>query len=206
MRCPNQKIIVKAEDMYNYYAKHGNLTLYVDPLFKRGHRKVRVADVVAIPDKLEDWCRIVPDVRVGDRIYFHYNALKEDNMLPDHKGLWVIQYDQVFCTVRSGEIIMIAGRILAEPMFDDDVVEIDVNGHKQKAKLTASGLVKEINPEHSLKKAKLAHIGNPQVGDDPVPIEKGQIFYYIKNGDFKNEIEGKEYFVMYQEDILAVEN
>jgi co-chaperonin GroES (HSP10) len=206
MKCPNQKIIVKANDIYNYYQEHGSISLYVDPLFKKGQRKVRVAEVVAIPEKLEDWCKIIPDVRVGDKVYFHYNALKEDNMLPDYQGLWVIDYDFIFCTVRDGQINMIGGRILAEPLFDDDIVEIEVDGFKQKAKLTQSGLVKELNPSHSLKKAKLASIGKPLIGEPAIPIQVGDVFYYIKNGDFRNEIEGKDYFVMYQEDVLAIEN
>lgn len=205
MKVPTQKLIIRAENIYNYYATHGNLTLYVDPLFKPGQRKVIVGDVYGVCDEMYPYSKIVNDVKPGDKVYFHYNAINEDALIPGHKGLWLIDYDTVFCAVREGNIIMIGGRILAESIYDDDIVEIDVDGLKQKAKLTPSGLVKEINPAYNMHRARLAHIGSPLIGDDPIPINPGDIFYYIKNGDFKNTIEGKEYFVMMQDEILAVD-
>lgn len=206
MKAPKHKIIVRADNMYNYYVKHGNLTLYVDPMFKRGHRKVRVADVVSIPQELESWCNVVPEVKEGDRIYFHYNALEEFNIIPDQQGLWVIDYTEIFCAVRDGKIIMIGGKILSEALFDEDIQEVEVDGVMTRVRLTKSGLVSEVNPEHNLRKARLAHIGTPLAGEEPVPIQPGDVFYYVNNADFKNTIEGKEYFVMNQEDIIAIEN
>jgi co-chaperonin GroES (HSP10) len=205
MKVSSQKIIIRSEDIYDYWAKHGNLTLYVDPMFKPGQRKIVTGEVVDVCDTMESWNKISPDILVGDKLYFHYNALKEDNAIPDKSGLWVIDYDTVFCAVRGGQIVMIGGRILAEPIFDNDIVDIDVDGFKHKAKLTSSGLVKELDPGHNMNKAKLMHIGKPRIGDPEVDIKVGDVFYYIKNGDFKNTIEGKEYFVMYQDEILAVD-
>lgn len=205
MKVPAQKLIIQAKDMYDYYAKHGNLTLYVDPMFNPGKRKVIFGDVVAACDTMHHWCNIVPEVQVGDRVYFHYNALSDINAIPDTDGLWVLDYEFVFCAVRNGEIIPIGGRVLAEPMFDEDIVEIDAGGFTAKAKLTESGLVKELNPGHNLSKARLAYIGAPLAGNLPVCIKPGDVFYYIKNGDFKNRIEGKDYFVMLQDEILAID-
>lgn len=205
MKVPAQKLIIRAKDMYDYYVKHGNITLYVDPLFNPGKRKIISGDVVAICDLMHPWSTIVPEVVVGDRVYFHYNALAEVNAIPDSDGLWVIEYDFIFCSVRNGKIIPIGGRIFAEPLYDGDIVEVDIGGFTTKAKLTESGLVKEINPGHNLRKAKLAHIGTPRIGDDPVPVKTGDVFYYIENGDFKNSIEGKDYFVMFQDEILAID-
>lgn len=205
MKVSSQKIIIRADDIYNYWAKHGSLTLYVDPAFKPGQRKVITGEVVDVCDQMEPWNTIAPEVKVGDKLYFHYNSLKEDSAIPDKKGLWVIDYDTVFCAVRDGRIIMIGGRILAEAMFDEDIVEIEVDGFNHKAKLTKSGLVKELDPGHNLTKARLAFIGTPKIGEQPVNIKPGDVFYYINNGDFKNHIEGRDYFVMYQDEILAVD-
>jgi co-chaperonin GroES (HSP10) len=205
MKVSTNKIIVRAEDLYNYYVSKGDLKLYVDPLFKRGVAKTKVAQVVEVPSEMYGWSRTVPEVHVGDKVYIHHNALEEFNMIPDSKGLWVIEYEDVLCAVRDGNIIPINGRILAEPIFDDDIIEIDYHGAKRKVKMTESGLVKELDPSYNLKKARLAHIGTPQKGDAKVPINKGDVFYYILNADYKNEIEGKEYFVMFQDEIIAIQ-
>lgn len=205
MKVPTQKLIIRAENIYNYYAQHGSLKLYVDPLFKPGQRKVITGEVVGVCDEMYPYSNIVNEVKVNDKIYFHYNALDEDSIIPDHKGLWVIDYDMVFCAVRDNRIIMIGGKILAQPVFDDDIVTIDIGGFSQKAKLTKSGLVKELDPKHNVHKAKLCHIGTPLKGEQPVPIKPGDVFYYIKNGDFKNTIEGQEFFVMNQDEILALD-
>lgn len=206
MKVPTQKVIIRADNIYNYYAEHGSLKLYVDPMFKPGQRRVIVGDVHAVCDDMYSYSNIANDLKAGDKVYFHYNAISEDALIPDQKGLWLIDYDRVFCAVRGGEIIMMGGRILAEPVYDEDIVEIDIEGVKQKAKLTASGLVKEINPGHNLVRARLSHMGNPLIGDDHVPIKPGDVFFYIKNADFKNTIEGKDYFVMMQDEILAIDD
>lgn len=205
MKVPKQRIIIRADNLYKYYVTHGNLTLYVDPLFKPGQRKIITGDVVDVCDSMHEHCRIVNEIKVGDKVYFHYNAIHDDNMIPDTKGHWVIEYDSVFCAVRDGNIIPIGSRILAEPIYDEDIVEIEANGQKRKAKLTKSGIVKELDPEHNLNKARLCYIGSPLIGDEPVPIKPGDVFYYIKNGDFKNSIEGKDYFIMMQDEILSVD-
>lgn len=205
MRAPNQRIIVRADDMYKYYVQHGSLNLYVDPLYNKGRHKVRSAEVVAVPSGMEYWSKIVPEVQVGDLVYFHYNALTEDSALPDNPGLWVIEYERVFCSVRGGDIVMIGGRILAEPVFDDDITEVEVGGVMTKVKLSKSGLVKELHPEYNLKRARLSYIGTPLIDHDAVPIKTGDVFYYVSNGDFVNNINGKDYFVMFQEDILAID-
>ena len=205
MKTPTNKIIVRASDLYNYYVTKGDLTLYVDPMFKRGVRKTKVAEVVQVPTEMHSWNRTVPEISVGDKVYLHHNALEEYNMIPDSKGLWVIEYDEVLCAVRDGNIIPINGRILAEPIFDDDILEIDYMGSKRKVKMTESGLVKELDPSYNLAKARLSYIGTPQIGETKVPINAGEVFYYIVNADYKNEIEGKEYFVMFQDDIIAIQ-
>jgi co-chaperonin GroES (HSP10) len=206
MKSPTQRILVRCKDLYEYFVTHGNLTLYVDPLFKKGQHKITCGEVVAVPDGVLPWCRIIPEVQVGDKIYFHYNALREDSVIPDLEGIWVIEYDFVFCVVRDGKIIPIGGKVFASPLYDDGVQDIEVNGTVTKGKISEkTGLITEINSKHSLKKARLAHIGTPLRGDVPVAIKVGDVFYYISNADFRNTIEGTEYFVMNQEDILATE-
>lgn len=198
-----QRIVVKAQGVYNYYVQKGNLKLYVDPLFKPGERRVRIAEVVSIPDGMFSFCDIIPEVQTGDTVYLHHNALEEQNMIPDSDNLFYVEYEFVICVIRNGEIVPIGGRILAEPQYDDDVVEIEFQGQKYMVRMGDHQIVKEFNVKSSLYRARLAYIGTPQKGQEEIDIKPGDLFFYIKNGDYRNEINGKEYFVMYQEDILA---
>lgn len=212
MKAPINRLIVKAEGLYKYTEEFGSLKLWVDPMFKKGQRRIKQAEVVAIPNGMMDWCKIVPEVKVGDTVYMHHNALTEDGILPEGENLFMVEYDMIFCTVRYCEkckkrkIYPIGGKILALPTYDDDVVEMDVNGEKKRVRVSKSGIITELNVRHSLKSATLAYIGTPLSDASPVPIRVGQTFYYIKNADFINTIEGKDYFVMDQEDILAIES
>ena len=90
---------------------------------------------------------IVPNVEVGDKIYFHYNTISMQNLVhqegahPDRTFYFKVRYDQVICAVRedktighvsdgshsSGErtvkvshkkIIMVAGYTLVEPEYE----------------------------------------------------------------------------------------
>lgn len=203
MRAAYGTLIVKSPGVYNHYVKHGSLTLYVDPLFKPGHRRVTSGEVHSIPAGVPDYMKIVPEAQVGDKIYFHYNALSEDSLIPGSDGLFTIPYDMVFCVVRNGEIIPLAGKILAEKAYDDDVVDLEIGGEIKKVKMSPSGIVIEVNCKHSEKFATLSHIGTPMIGQERPSVKVGDKIVYIKDGDFVNTIEGREYFVMNQTDILA---
>jgi co-chaperonin GroES (HSP10) len=203
VKAPNQKLIVRSNDIYDYYVQKGDLKLYVDPLYKRGEHKIICAEVVAVPDALEDWCRIVPEVQVGDKAYFHYNALREEGAIPGLQGLFTIEYDFVFAVVRQERIVMIGGKILAEPIFDEGVVDIEIDGGTIKGKMTPSGIVTEINSGPKLSVARLAHIGQPLKGEELPDIAIGDTFVYINNADFRRIVEGHQYFLMDQEDILV---
>ena len=90
IKAPFGSLIVKAESVFNYYVKHGSITLYVDPLFKPGHRRVTSGVVYAVPAGVPDYIEIVPEVQISDKIYFHYNTLSEDSLIPGSDGLFVV--------------------------------------------------------------------------------------------------------------------
>jgi co-chaperonin GroES (HSP10) len=117
------------------------------------------------------------------------------------KPLYLIGMDHIFVMVRNGDVIMFGSRILAEPLYDDDVVE---DGGIRVRK-TKSGIISEINVKHNLKKARLSHIGNPLKNEVKTDAAPGDVIFYDKDADFENEVEGKNYFCMMQEDILMKE-
>jgi len=198
-------VLVKCKGIYDYIVKTGSLELYVDPLYKQGAHKVTSGTVVEIPMHTPDWLRIVPELKSGDKIYFHYNSLDEDALVPETDGIFSILYDMIFCYVRDGEIVPIAGKCLCKPYFDPDITEIEIGGQMVKCKMTKSGIIKEINVRHSLKRAILTHIGTQLVGETKPDVKVGDIVYYAINADFENVIEGDTYFVMDQEVLLMTE-
>lgn len=207
MKSNPNSILVQCKGIYEYMVSSagGSLQLYVDPLYKEGSHKVTYGTVICIPEIMPANSVIVPEVKVGDKIYFHYNSLDAEAMVPDTEGIFMIPYDMVFCALREGVLIPIAGKVLCKPYFDPDIVEMEVGGVMMKCKLTKSGIIKEINVRHNLKQAVLTHIGTPLMDAKVLDVKVGEVVWYALDADFENVIEGETYFVMDQELLLMVE-
>jgi co-chaperonin GroES (HSP10) len=216
-------VLVKVDWEIKREMQYGSLKLAINPIEGKqndsydptGHRQT-CGVVVSTPLGYDDHfliSRIHKDLVVGDKVYFHYNSIDEDTRIEiDGDTLYYVPYDMIFCAIRDGEPYMIGGRVLCEPYYDKDLVEIEHLGTKIRAKISPSGLVTTVtgwNPDsedgHNLSKAVLAYIGKPLIGDNELPVKKGDVVYYLKNADFENYIEGKKYFVMMQEDLIMKE-
>lgn len=153
---------------------------------------------------------IAQDVCVGDRIYFHYNTIDEENKytLEDGQKIYKVRYDSIFCTVRNGEITMIAGHILVSDILQHGVVEVEIEGKKVRGKISKHGIVEEISQatedlEWQTFEGILEHIGPPLKGESVLNIKPGDKVLCSSMSNWKNVINGKEYFVMKQRDIIA---
>lgn len=155
------------------------------------------------------------------------NMVKEERHKDGTRTYWIsIQYDQVFCGVRDGKIIANATWVLIEPDMEswDDIYhpvpELDKDGNP-KIKWTKKWddkkqlmedvpepvlLPKEkwiqmkVAPEHKAVRGFVKHIGEP-IDGDTCDINVGDHIIYRTHGDFKVEIEGKEYFLIRQRHI-----
>ncbi len=160
------------------------------------HKKKTVADIKM-------------DVMVGDKIYFHFNTLEEENKikLPDGRRLYKLSYQNVICVVREGlaiitEIIPIGGRVLIEPFYDEDIQDIDNGqGFIFKGKLAPSGLVAEVDskPRHL---EGIVHYLSLLKGEE-TELEPGDRVIYQSNSDWTVNVEGKDYYCMRTIDIEA---
>lgn len=155
---------------------------------------------------------IAPEVKIGDRIYFHYNTVKEENRFPlkDGRKLYLVRYDQVLCAVREigtdgyKQIIPIGSHVLVEAVWDDEVEEIELKGHeKVRGKISKSGLITELHDKPKPLIGKIAHIGTPLVGEPDLGLVPGDEVYYLPESDWVNTIEGRDYYIMKQKDIIA---
>jgi co-chaperonin GroES (HSP10) len=202
-------VLVEVEREWNQEikGKHGIVGVTFENEIERGLGAIRTGKVVATPRGLSDSHAVLgiqDTFEVGDKVYFHFNSIDADSRMEtdiEKKPNYLVHCGSIFCIVRNGKIIMYASRVLAEPIFDDDVVE----DGGIRVKKTKSGIITEINVGHNTKKARLSYIGNPLAHQSPVDVAPGEVIYYTRDADFENEIEGKIYFCMLQEDLLAKE-
>lgn len=198
---------VEAEYKEEIRTKSGIIGVNFENEIVRGLGAIRTGKVIATPrgfSKHYAVATIQERIEEGDTVYFHFNAVDAESRMEtdvEKKPFYNIHYSSIFCYVRGGVITMVGSRVLAEPVYDDDVVlEGGIRVKKSK-----SGIITEINVKHNVKKARLTHIGNPRRGEKLPDVGPGEIVYYAHDADFENEIEGKQYFVMFQEDLLMKE-
>lgn len=149
------------------------------------------------------------DVKRGDKVYFSYLALDEENFLGyDNEGLllYKIKYSEIFCRVRNSNITPINGHCLVKPYHGEGFKEIDVDGKTVQAKTVTAGaveMVSELSDKPLYLQGVLQHIGSP-VGELTRPdCKPGDRIVYATASDYEEEIEGETYFVMKQWDLLA---
>lgn len=198
---------VEAEWKGEIKTKSGVIGVTFENQIVRSVGAIRTGKVVAVPRALSQHFhvrRIQERIEVGDIIYFHFNSIDEHSRMEVdvlEKPLYTVSYTSIFCYIRDGKLTPVGSRVLAKPMYDDDVVLED----GIRVRKTKSGIITELNVKHNLRKAKLAKIGKPLDGDKELPVEEGDTIYYAHDADFENEIEGETYFVFLQEDILMKE-
>jgi co-chaperonin GroES (HSP10) len=185
--------------------QYGNLKLHIDPEFNPTQYARIYGRVIAVPEGKaynEESFEIEKEVQIGDIIYFHYlTTSDETNCI--YGNYYKVPYYWIFCVVRSGNILPIGSWTLCETVVEEDFNTVEVGGQKIEAITSASGLVIGINKKPSTKFARLSHIGRPLVGTDELKIGKGALVILNKNSNFKNTIEGKEYYTVRQGDILC---
>lgn len=165
---------------------------------------------------------IEPEVQVGDRIYYHFNTIhtknmvREDGVHPNRTWFYKVQYDQVMCAVRNGEIICIGGYCLVDPdmeTWEDISIPVPEVGTDGKPLLNTLGevinkpkdqwLVRKAMPGNKYLVGFVRHVGSPLKGDKR-EVEVGDRILYQRYADWTVNIEGKDYFVIKQRHIMGV--
>lgn len=197
-------ILVKVEQEKKSVIKHGELELIAaGQEYNPDMRVFAITEglCVNVPRGMSKgipYEYIVPEVEIGDIVVLHFNSIDEDSKVETNKGVfYLVPYEYVFAVIRDSEIVVIGGRVLCLPLYDDAVEEDGMMVRK-----TGSGIITEINVKHDFKRAILSHIGTPLKGSKELPVKAGDMIWYPKDADFENEVQGKTYFCMTQEDIL----
>lgn len=167
------------------------------------------------------------DVRPGDRIYFHYNTLlNEENFVADNLtridgidfDLWKVRYDQIFCAVRPRkkknqglEIIMVGSWCLVEPDLEtwEDIYQptyydiIDPITKRRKPKPQSEWIQLKVAPEKQYLRGRLKHVGKALKGKT-CELKQGDYIVYSPDADFEIEVEGKKYLAIRQNHIEGI--
>lgn len=204
-KSPPNTVVVEVGAALDDTVQYGNLKLHIDPEFNPTQYARIYGRVIAVPEGKaynEESFEIEKEVQVGDIIYFHYlTTSDETNCI--YGNYYKVPYYWIFCVVRSGNILPIGGWTLCEQVVEEEFDTVEVSGQKVEAITSASGLVIGLNKKPSTKFARLTHIGKPLVGQDELKISQGSMVILNKNSNFKNTIEGKEYYTVRQSDILC---
>lgn len=157
------------------------------------------------------------EVKVSDRIYFHFNTICAKNLIlvdgkhPKRTWFYKVSYDQVICAVRDGQIIPIGSYVLADPDFEswDDILVKTYSNLKDKdgnfIELPKDKWIqRKVKPDYKFLTAFVRHIGKPFKGDT-CEVEVNQKIWYRRNADWINKIEDREYFVIRQRHITGQE-
>lgn len=204
-QAPYNSLYVQVSNGFNDSVKVGAVDLYLDTSYRPDHHRVISATVASVPRRIDKRHHsiggISPTVCVGELVYFHYGVITEENKLElEGEVYYRLDYDAVFCRVVDGQIVMVGSWVLAQPMYGDDVQEVELSdGVMGMARLTASGLVVDANPAPLQNRALLKHIG-----DNEFDLKGGEPLWIASSCNFENDIEGSVFWTFRQEDILAI--
>ena len=182
-------IFVSVKQKLSDTIKYGTLELYIDPAFKPEFHSPVTGIVEGVHDGIDD------NIKVGRRIYFDYKSVgpDEQEFMVNGKVVYIIPVYFLLCVIVDGEVKMLGDRVFCNSIEVEGSEESECEGIIRKS---ATGIIEAINLKHDLEKAKVAFIGENDLG-----ISNGDVIYYEKASDDEYEIEGKKYFVMRQENL-----
>lgn len=187
MRSPN-KILITVEKRFNDEVDFNGGKLWVDPTYRPEWNAIPHGEVVAVPENppsiSEDF---VCNVKVGDKLYFNYLVVTDDNnrLLVDGKEYWMVDYYHALALVRDGKVIPVGEHILIEPIIEEMKNDFIIIPDSVKKVVKTEGKVFASN-------------------DTEIPV--GAHVGFEDRGMFENEIEGNKLFVMFNSNILWKKN
>jgi co-chaperonin GroES (HSP10) len=204
---PVNTVNVEIEEALDSTYKHGTLEVHIDPLFNPTHYARIYGKVVAVPNGNcynEDGEEIEKEVKVGDKIYFHYLVTNDESNCV-YGNYYKVPYYWIFCRVVGDDILPVGGWSLCSPIVEEenDFEKIEVNGKKISGILSSSGLVTALAKTPSVKYATLSYIGTPLKNTNKLEVNAGEKVILAKNSNFKNKIEGTDYYTVRQSDIMG---
>ena len=207
---------------------HKSLELFLDSSYDIERNTRTHGTVLALPRGLSDnivitgplppytvMSDIAPEVQLGDKIYFHYNVLAQPEahiaMTSDNEPIYPVRYDQIYCAVRQEHFRIVKDKC-GMVTDQETITKINPIGGwtlvrpiEQPELILPSGIIARANPEKYFPRiGTVAQVGTPFKGHKlNKPIQPGDTVLLRKNADFLINIEGTDYYVAQQRNILG---
>ena len=178
-------VCIKADRHENEKLKTEILDLIIDTSFNPmdENHVVQSGVVHSLPMAIDGGEDI--DLEIGDKVYCHHFMSQYADFRDEYHEL---RYQDIYCKVVDGEISMLKGWVLLEPLeFDKNQAGISIER-------------KEIN---DTRKAVLSHICPELIKAKEVCPK--DVVYFRKDCDYPIIVEGKLYFRVRTKDLLAYE-
>ena len=192
MNMIGQRIAVKVSKKYNDEVEFSSgEKLFLDVTWNPEHHVTICGEVVALPRG--EWCKntrgdwIKQELQVGDLVYFNYLTVDKENLVTGERDVYLVDLEECFCFVRSGSLAAISNHVLVEP----DIIEEKV------------GSIYVGVPKKSEEEGYVRHISTPLKNKDELGLISGDKVRFHERNSFLNKIEGVEYYVMKQDDLLG---
>lgn len=202
---PYNYLTVKVDSLMEDQYKSSTLDLKIRTDLRPTHHTKTYGEVIGLPRAYRD--DVMPDgdilwdskgiddfFKIGDKIYFHYNSVLDKQKMIEDKVFFVAAR-RVFCKVVDDEIIMSPGFSLGEKVFQDNVVEIELDGKKTMAEVSKeTGIVIDIFPKPIKNNLLIRHSSMDKVNDRVLMLD---------DNNMEIEVENQTYHLVENRDIMG---
>lgn len=198
MRVLRDFCLIKIDKKYQDEIKtKSGVKLYQDTTFRPEWHVTTEGEVVAIPERISDQYfetkGIVPDVQVGDKIYFNYLVIGEANEVRVGETIYYkVDYPAIYAYKRDGVMNMISGWSFIEPYVEN-----------KEEKIGSIILPEYMQIETHKDMGTIFKIGKPLKHEPDLNLKDGDVVLFRKIGAAEYEVEGKKVYAMKQDCIMA---
>jgi hypothetical protein len=181
-----KKIIVTLEKDYVDELEFNGGKIYFDPTYQPEWNAQPFGIVHSVPEVNPImWDGFVFNVQPGDKLYFNYGVVLDDDNLIEDGGIKyrLVDYFNAIAIVRNGVIHPCGDYTIVEPI--EDVITSDFIHIPEMSKKFVTNRGKIIASNH-----------------EEVPV--GSIVQFDEIGMFENTIEGKKYYTMSVNDLIYI--
>ena len=202
---PYNYLTVKVDSLMEDRIKSTSLDLKIRTDIRPTHHTKIYGEVIGLPRAFRD--DVMPDgdilwhsegiedfYKIGDKVYFHYNCvLDKQKQIEDN--VFFIPARRIFLKVQCDNIIMSPGFSLGDKIYDDNVVEIELDGKKTMAQVSeATGIVIDMFPKPIEKNLLIKHSSIGKVNDRVLMLD---------DNNMEIEVEDQTYYLLENRDIVG---
>lgn len=191
---------IKAHKYQNDMLQYGALKIFIDTRFSPEKHAVQNGVIETVPKKydLKDYvgrklaARKDIQLKNGDRVYFHHFVVTGAPALNiNNKEVYRAEYQNIYCTINStGDIQMLEHWMFVTPIMEENN-EVVFSGKKIitnafSNKISLYGTIEHVHDYYN-------NLG----------LKKGTKIIFTKGSEYSISVEGKDYFRMCYNDVVA---